>query len=124
MLDDSRNELARIITQEQGKALGESAGEVSRAAAEARFMAGEASRAVGETFPSERAGFSCSTVAEPLGVDATISPWNFPVVTPVRKIAPAIAFGNTVVFKPASLTPRSADYLIQLLEKAGLPAVS
>ena len=122
LLEDSKNELARIITLEQGKALGESAGEVSRAAAEARYMAGEASRPFGQTFPSERAGFSCHTVAEPLGVVATISPWNFPVVTPVRKIAPALAFGNTVVFKPASLTPWSAVYLMQLLEKAGFPA--
>ncbi|MCX6628907.1 MAG: aldehyde dehydrogenase family protein, partial [Candidatus Solibacter sp.] len=122
LLEDSKNELARIITLEQGKALGESAGEVGRAAAEARYMAGEASRPVGQTFPSERAGFSCHTVAEPLGVVATISPWNFPVVTPVRKIAPALAFGNTVVFKPASLTPWSAVYVVQLLEKAGFPA--
>ena len=67
LLEDSRNELARIVTLEQGKALGESAGEVSRAAAEARYMAGEASRPIGQTFPSERAGFSCHTVAEPLG---------------------------------------------------------
>lgn len=122
LLEDSKSELAKIITLEQGKALGEAAGEVSRAAVEARYMAGEASRPLGQTFPTERAGFSCYTVREPLGVVATISPWNFPVVTPVRKIAPAIAFGNTVVFKPASLTPWSAVYLMQLLEKAGLPA--
>ena len=122
LLEDSRNELAKIITLEQGKALGEALGEVSRAVVEARYMAGEASRPGGRRFPSERAGFTCQTVAEPLGVVATISPWNFPVVTPVRKIAPAIAFGNTVVFKPASLTPWSAVYLMQLLEKAGLPA--
>jgi len=122
LLDDSRNELGKIVTLEQGKALGEALGEVSRAVVEARYMAGEASRPGGQTYPSERASFSCQTVAEPLGVVATISPWNFPVVTPVRKIAPAIAFGNTVVFKPASLTPWSAVYLMQLLEKAGLPA--
>jgi acyl-CoA reductase-like NAD-dependent aldehyde dehydrogenase len=122
LLEDSKTELAKIITLEQGKALGESSGEVSRAAVEARYMAGEASRPLGETFPTERAGFSCYTVREPLGVVAAISPWNFPVVTPVRKIAPAIAFGNTVVFKPASLTPWSAVYVMQLLEKAGLPA--
>ncbi len=122
LLEDSKHELARVITLEQGKALGESAGEVGRAAAEARYMAGEASRPIGQTFPSERAGFSCHTVAEPLGVVAAISPWNFPVVTPVRKIAPALAFGNTVVFKPASLTPWSAVYLMQLLDKAGFPA--
>jgi len=122
LLEDSRNELGKIVTLEQGKALGEALGEVSRAVVEARYMAGEASRPWGQTYPSERAGFSCQTVAEPLGVVATISPWNFPVVTPVRKIAPAIAFGNTVVFKPASLTAWSAVYLMQLLEKAGLTA--
>lgn len=122
LLEEAKSELGRIITLEQGKAIGEAVGEVSRAAAEARFMAGEASRSLGHTFPSERPGFSCYTVLEPLGVVATISPWNFPVVTPVRKIAPALAFGNTVVFKPASLTPWSAAYLMQLLERAGLPA--
>jgi aldehyde dehydrogenase (NAD+) len=121
LLEDAKPELARIVTLEQGKALAEATGEIGRAAAEARFMAGEASRAVGETFPSERPGFSCHTVSEPLGVVGAICPWNFPVVTPVRKIAPALTWGNTVVFKPSSLTPWSAVHLMQLLEKAGLP---
>lgn len=121
LLEESTSELARIVTLEQGKALAEATGEVCRAAAEARFMAGEASRAIGQAFPSERAGFSCHTVSEPLGIVAAICPWNFPVVTPVRKIAPALAFGNTVVFKPSSLTPWSAVYLTQLLAKAGVP---
>lgn len=121
LLEESTAALGRIITLEQGKALGEATGEVARAAAEARFMAGEASRPWGHTFPSERAGSSCYTVAEPLGVVATICPWNFPVVTPVRKIAPALAWGNTVVFKPASLTPWSAVYIAELLERAGVP---
>jgi aldehyde dehydrogenase (NAD+) len=121
LLEESKSELARIVTLEQGKALAEATGEVTRAAAEARFMAGEASRALGHTFPSERAGFSCHTTSEPLGVVAAICPWNFPVVTPVRKIAPALTWGNTVVFKPSSLTPWSAVYLVQLLEKAGVP---
>jgi alpha-ketoglutaric semialdehyde dehydrogenase len=121
LLEASKSELARIITLEQGKALGESIGEVGRAAAEARFMAGEASRPMGLSFPSERPGASCYTVAEPLGIVAAICPWNFPVVTPVRKIAPALAWGNCVVFKPASLTPWSALYLMQLFERAGVP---
>src|SRR5687768_3276430 len=121
LLEDSKHELARIVTLEQGKALGEAVGEVGRAAAEARFMAGEASRATGHTFPSERAGYSCHTVSEALGIVAAICPWNFPVVTPVRKIAPALAWGNAVVFKPSSLTPWSAVYLMQLLLEAGLP---
>jgi aldehyde dehydrogenase (NAD+) len=121
LLEESQDELARIVTLEQGKALGEAKGEIARAAAEARFMAGEASRPIGQTFPSERPGFTCQTVAEPLGVVAAICPWNFPVVTPVRKIAPALAWGNTVVFKPATLTPWSAVYLVTLLQKAGVP---
>ena len=121
LLDESKEDLARIITLEQGKALAESLGEVGRAAAEARFMAGEASRAGGYVFPSERPGFSCHTVTEPLGVVAAICPWNFPVVTPVRKIAPALAFGNAVVFKPSSLTPWCAVYVTQLFERAGVP---
>ena len=122
LLEESKSELARIVTLEQGKALGESLGEVGRAVVEARYMAGEASRPTGETYPSERAGFTCETVREPLGVVAAICPWNFPVVTPVRKVAPALAYGNSVVLKPASLTPWSAVFLTRLLEKAGLPA--
>jgi alpha-ketoglutaric semialdehyde dehydrogenase len=121
LLEEAKDDLGRIITLEQGKALGESVGEVGRAAAEARYMAGEASRPIGHTFPSERQGSSCSTIAEPLGVVAAICPWNFPVVTPVRKIAPALAFGNSVVFKPASLTPWSAVRLMELLGRAGVP---
>jgi aldehyde dehydrogenase (NAD+) len=122
LLEEHRDELARIVTLEQGKAIGEARGEVSRAATEARYMAGEASRSFGQTFPSERAGFSCHTILEPLGLVAAICPWNFPVVTPVRKIAPALAFGNTLVFKPASLTPGSAAFIMHLLAQAGLPA--
>jgi acyl-CoA reductase-like NAD-dependent aldehyde dehydrogenase len=122
LMEDSKSDLAKAITLEQGKALGESMGEVARAVVEARYMAGEASHPVGETYPSERAGFTCHTVREPLGVVATISPWNFPVITPVRKIAPALAHGNAVVFKPATLTPRSAVMVTELLERAGVPA--
>ncbi len=121
LLEESKAELSRIVTLEQGKPIAEAAGEISRAAVEARYMAGEASRPIGQTFPSERAGFTCQTVREPIGVVATICPWNFPVVTPVRKIAPALAYGDTVVHKPASLTPWTSVYLMRLLEKAGLP---
>src|SRR5215472_15200694 len=121
LLADSTNELAKIITLEQGKALCESAAEVTRAATEASFAAGEALRLCGQTFPSERPGLTCYTVLEPLGVVAAITPWNFPVVSPVRKIAPALACGNAVVFKPSSLTPWSAVFLLTLFERAGLP---
>jgi aldehyde dehydrogenase (NAD+) len=121
LLEDSGQDLGRVITLEMGKSLSEAVGEVARAAAEARFMAGEASRPVGETYPSERAGFSCHTVREPVGVIASITPWNFPVVSPVRKIAPALAYGNTVVCKPATDTPWCTAFIVALLEKAGLP---
>lgn len=121
LLEQSKEKLARIITLEQGKSLAESEGEVGRAVVEARYMAGEASRPVGQSYPSERPGVVCYTVTEPLGVVAAICPWNFPVVTPVRKMAPALAYGNTVVLKPASLTPWSSISLMRLLEEAGFP---
>lgn len=121
LLENSRQELGRIVTLEMGKPLAEAAGEVGRAAVEARFAAGEASRLDGHSFASERPGLSCTTVVEPLGVVAAISPWNFPVVAPVRKVAPALACGNTVVLKPASLTPHSAAYITCLFEQAGFP---
>jgi acyl-CoA reductase-like NAD-dependent aldehyde dehydrogenase len=121
LLEQSKQKLAQIVTVEQGKSLSESMGEVGRAAAEARYMAGEASRPFGQSYPSERPGIVCYTVTEPLGVVAAICPWNFPVVTPVRKMAPALAYGNTVVLKPASLTPWSSIFLMRLIEEAGFP---
>ncbi|MGQ9635286.1 MAG: aldehyde dehydrogenase family protein [Bryobacteraceae bacterium] len=122
LLEESKQELGRILTREMGKPLCEAVGEVGRAAAEARFAAGEASRLDGHTFVSERPGLHCSTVLEAIGVVAAISPWNFPVVAPVRKIAPALACGDTVVLKPASITPWCSEYLMRLFESAGLPA--
>ncbi|MCC7176310.1 MAG: aldehyde dehydrogenase family protein [Bryobacterales bacterium] len=121
LLESRKAELGRIVTLEMGKPLGEAAGEVGRAATEARFSAGEASRLDGHTFATERAGYSCQTVLEPLGVVAAISPWNFPVVAPVRKVAPALACGNAVVLKPASITPWSSSYIVELFESAGVP---
>ncbi len=121
LLEESKPELGRILTLEQGKTIAEATGEVGRAAVEARYMAGEASRPIGQTFPSERAGYTCQTIREPIGVVATICPWNFPVVTPVRKIAPALAYGNTVVHKPASLTPWTSVFLMRIFEEAGVP---
>ncbi|HLJ60750.1 MAG TPA: aldehyde dehydrogenase family protein [bacterium] len=117
LLEDSKSDLAEVVMLEQGKALSESVGKVSRAVVVARYMAGQARCPLGQTFPSERTSVSCHTVLEPLGVVATINPWNVPVITPVRKIAPAIAYGNTVVFKPASLTPRSAVFVMSALAR-------
>jgi len=121
LLERNEEELAYILSSEQGKVLGESRGEVKRAAAEARFNAGEAYRVNGMTVPSEIPGITCQVISQPIGVVVAISPWNFPIVTPVRKIAPAIAYGCTVVLKPSSDTPWSAVRLIELLHEAGLP---
>ncbi|WP_052341686.1 aldehyde dehydrogenase family protein [Salinarimonas rosea] len=121
LLEQRAEELAFVLSAEQGKVLAESKGEVLRAAKELRFCAGEASRMDGVTLPSEkRSGFAL-TLREPLGVIAAIAPWNFPVVTPVRKIGPALAYGCTVVLKPANLTPWSAVKLVDVFRDAGLP---
>lgn len=121
LLEQNGAELAYRLSAEQGKVLAESRGEVTRAAKEARFAAGEALRIDGSTLPSERANVWNSIVRQPLGVVAAIAPWNFPVVTPVRKIAPALAYGCTVVYKPASLTPWTSVRLMELLQEAGIP---
>lgn len=121
LLESHADELAYMLSAEQGKTLGESRGEVGRAAKETRFAAGEALRVQGETLPGERPNVWNSTHRSPIGVIAAIAPWNFPVVTPVRKIAPALAYGCTVVFKPASNTPWATVRLMELLHEAGVP---
>jgi aldehyde dehydrogenase (NAD+) len=104
-----------------GKLLRESQGEVDRAIAEIDFMIGEALRANGETFPSTKEGMLIFSTRVPVGIVAAITPWNFPIVAPVRKIAPALAAGNTVVLKPAAEAPLSSLALVDLLSEAGLP---
>ena len=121
LLESNSEELAFMLSAEQGKVFSESIGEVYRAAKEARFAAGEASRIDGNTLPGERPNVWNSTVRKPIGVVAAIAPWNFPIVTPVRKIAPALACGCTVVFKPASATPWTSVKLMELFAEAGVP---
>lgn len=121
LLEKNVDELSYMLSAEQGKIIAESKGEVLRAAKEARFCAGEAFRIEGNTLPGERGNVWSSTVRNPLGVIAAIAPWNFPVVTPVRKIAPALAYGCTVVYKPASVTPLTSVRLMELLAEAGVP---
>lgn len=121
LLEKNAAELAYMLSAEQGKVFNESIGEVYRAAKETRFAAGEAFRIDGNTLPGERTNVWNSTVRQPIGVIAAIAPWNFPVVTPVRKIAPALAFGCTVVFKPASATPWTSARLMELFAEAGFP---
>ncbi|MGG0848754.1 aldehyde dehydrogenase family protein [Peribacillus simplex] len=121
ILESQKDEVADLLTKEQGKPLSESLGEVNKTISEVRFTAGEASRLTGETLPSERENVNIRTIRVPKGVIAAISPWNFPLVTPLRKIAPALVAGNTVVFKPASVTVGMGYKIAELFEQAGLP---
>ena len=114
-------ELGEALSKEEGKPIKEAIGEVTRARAETLFMAGEASRIGGEHYESERPGVDVTRRRVPLGPIGVITPWNFPIVTPVRKISPAIAYGDTVVFKPATLTPWCAVKLVELYAEAGVP---
>ncbi len=115
------DEIAEALTQEEGKTLAESKGEVMRGVSILRYFAGETMQPTGEVYPSASASTFLYAERVPLGVVALITPWNFPVAIPAWKIAPALAYGNTVVFKPAELTPLTAWHLIDALEKAGLP---
>lgn len=122
IMEEQKEELARMLTREEGKALKDALGEVQRAINIAEFMAGEARRINGETFPSEIAKTFTYTVRQPLGVVGAITPWNFPVAIPIWKIAPALVYGNTMVLKPAELTPLCALRIAEIFAQAGLPA--
>ncbi|MFW5689282.1 MAG: aldehyde dehydrogenase family protein [Spirochaetota bacterium] len=122
LLEEHTDEVAEILTREEGKILSEAKGEVGRAVAETRFMAGEVFRTGGQGYPSEKPGGEVIRRRVPIGPVGIITPWNFPVVSPVRKISPALAYGDTVVFKPATLTPWTALRLTELYEEAGVPA--
>jgi alpha-ketoglutaric semialdehyde dehydrogenase len=122
IMEDQKEELARLLTREEGKTLKDALGEVQRAINIAEFMAGEARRMNGETLPSETAKTFTYTIRQPLGVVGAITPWNFPVAIPIWKIAPALVYGNTVVLKPAELTPLCALRIAEIFAEAGLPA--
>ncbi len=121
LMERRRDELARLLTKEEGKVIAESLAEVDRAIANVRFASGQGTRLGGETIPSTQRGVFIYTTREPLGVVATVTPWNFPIAIPAWKIAPALVAGNTVVFKPASLTPLCAAQVVQCFLDAGLP---
>ncbi|MBA3439864.1 MAG: aldehyde dehydrogenase family protein [Pyrinomonadaceae bacterium] len=121
LMEDDKENLAAILTREEGKTLAESRGELQRSINVAEFCAGEARRLNGETIQSELTSNFAYTIKQPLGVVACITPWNFPVAIPVWKIAPALVAGNTVVFKPASLTPATAVRIVEIFVEAGLP---
>ncbi len=121
LMVDRAEELARALTREEGKILREARGEVQKTINILEFMAGEGMRLAGDTMPSEMAHTFAYTVREPIGVVGAITPWNFPVAIPCWKIAPALVAGNTVVFKPASLTPETAEMVVGMFAEAGVP---
>ena len=117
----SQDDLARLMTLEQGKPLAESKGEVAYAAAFLEWFGEEAKRIYGDTIPQHQADKRIVVIKQPIGVVACITPWNFPLAMITRKAGPAIGAGCTVVLKPASQTPFSALALAELAERAGVP---
>jgi aldehyde dehydrogenase (NAD+) len=121
LIAERKETLARDMTREMGKVLDETRGDVQEAIDMTFFMAGEGRRQYGQTVPSELRDKFAMSVRQPLGVCAVITPWNFPMAIPSWKIIPALVCGNTVVFKPATLTPLSAVNFVKILEEAGIP---
>ncbi len=117
-----KEELGRLLSREEGKTLSEGIAEATRAAMIFKFFAGEALRSGGERLASVRPGVVVEVSREPLGVVGVVTPWNFPLAIPAWKIAPALAFGNCVVFKPATLVPGCAWALTEIVSRCGLPA--
>lgn len=115
-------ELGELLSREEGKTLAEGIGETMRAGQIFKFFAGEALRTPGEKVASIRPGVDVEITREPLGVIGIITPWNFPIAIPAWKLAPALAFGNCVVLKPADLVPGCAWAIADILVRAGLPA--
>jgi acyl-CoA reductase-like NAD-dependent aldehyde dehydrogenase len=122
ILASRQAEIGKELAREEGKTLKEGVGETGRAIQILRYYAGDAQQPNGEHYPSMNPDTLLYTTREPLGVVGVITPWNFPIAIPAWKIAPALAFGNTVVFKPASATPLLAARFVEALADAGLPA--
>ena len=116
------DEIGRLLSREEGKPLAEGRGEVYRAGQFFTYFAAEALRLHGDLAESVRPSIEIDVRREPVGVVAIASPWNFPVATPAWKIAPALAFGNAVVWKPANLTPASACALTEIIARQDIPA--
>lgn len=121
ILEQNADRLAEELTREEGKHVNDAKNEVIRSAQTLRFYAVEGQTFTGETFPNDDPNMKVSTEREPLGVVSVITPWNFPISIPSRKIAPALIMGNTVVFKPSSDTPLIAIRLVEALHNAGIP---
>lgn len=121
VLERHLDDIAATMTREMGKTLPEAKGETARGVAILRYYAGEGMRKIGDVIPSTDSEGLMFTSRVPLGVVGVITPWNFPVAIPIWKIAPAIVYGNTVVFKPAQETAVTAAKLMECVDEAGLP---
>jgi acyl-CoA reductase-like NAD-dependent aldehyde dehydrogenase len=121
LIAQRKEQFARDMTREMGKVLEETRGDVQEAIDMTAFMAGEGRRLYGQTVPSELRDKFAMSIRQPLGVCSLITPWNFPMAIPSWKIAPALVCGNTVVLKPATLTPLSAVNFVSVLQEAGVP---
>jgi alpha-ketoglutaric semialdehyde dehydrogenase len=121
LLTDEKEDLAQLMTREMGKVIAEARGDVQEAIDISFYMAGEGRRLFGHTTPSELQDKFNMSVRMPVGVAGVITPWNFPIAIPSWKIVPAIVCGDTVVFKPATDTPRLGERFVELLVEAGLP---
>ena len=117
-----KEELGTLLAREEGKTKAEGIGEAARAGQIFKFFAGECLRLAGELLPSVRPNIGVEITREPVGVVGLITPWNFPIAIPAWKIAPALAFGNCVVLKPADLVPGSAWALAEIISRSGIPA--
>ncbi|WP_017054471.1 aldehyde dehydrogenase family protein, partial [Vibrio genomosp. F6] len=116
------DELGTLLSREEGKPFAEGRGEIYRAGQFFQYFAAEVLRQIGDSADSVRPGVSVEVTREAVGVIAIISPWNFPTATAAWKIAPALAFGNSVIWKPANLTPASAVALTEIIHRQGIPA--
>ncbi|MGH9803711.1 MAG: aldehyde dehydrogenase family protein, partial [Candidatus Acidiferrales bacterium] len=122
ILEARRDEIARLMTREEGKSVSEAMGELLRTINILEYSAGDARRLTGETLPSELPKNFSYTIRQPLGVVGLITPWNFPIAVPVWKIAPALVCGCTLVWKPSELTPFTSRAVMELFIEAGIPA--
>ncbi len=121
IMRERKEELGRLVTREMGKVIAEGKGDVQEAIDFLEYIAGEGRRLLGETTTSELPNKFCMTVRQPMGVVGCITPWNFPMAIPMWKVGAALISGNTIVFKPASLTPLCVATLVEIFEEAGLP---
>ncbi|NSL53091.1 aldehyde dehydrogenase family protein [Calidifontibacillus erzurumensis] len=121
IIESRLEQIASELTREEGKTIGASRGEVSRSVQTLRYYAFSGQNVTGSTFVNDDPSMKVTSEREPLGVVSVITPWNFPLSIPARKIAPALITGNTVVFKPSSDTPLIAYRLVEALHEAGIP---